>query len=99
MAISATTGLYEFRRGHPDAGRRLYRQAIDIAKRSNESDGEAMARSMLAREELRLGYGERAVNLLISLEKLVKRVRDPGVLRCIDRATDLAGAGDLSGTD
>jgi tetratricopeptide (TPR) repeat protein len=62
VAIRATTGLFEFRRGNPEGGRELYREAIDLAKRSNEAEAEAMARSMLAREELRLGYGPRRWN-------------------------------------
>lgn len=92
VAIRATTGLFEFRRGNTDAGRSLYREAIDIAKRANEAEAEAMARSMLAREEIRAGSGVDVTDLLDALDKLVKRVKDPGVLRCIGRASDLAGA-------
>lgn len=96
IAIRATAGLYEFRQGNAGGGRLLYREAIDLAKRSNEAEAEAMARSMLAREELRLGYGANAVEMLDALEKLIKRVKEPGVLRCIGRATELAAATDVS---
>ncbi|MBL8776055.1 MAG: hypothetical protein JNK12_08995 [Acidimicrobiales bacterium] len=96
VAISATTGLFEFRSGNPEGGRVLYRDAIELARRSNEAEAEAMARAMLAREELRNGFGQQAADLLGALDKLVKRVKDPGVLRCIERTTDLASAVDFS---
>lgn len=89
VAILATTGLLAFRQGDADGGRDLYRQSIDLAKRLNDADAGVMARSMLVREEIRAGQHANALALLQAIKKLAATVKNPGVLRCVERAGGL----------
>jgi tetratricopeptide (TPR) repeat protein len=89
IAVLATTGLLAFRQGDVEEGRRLYGRSIELAKRLNDHDAEAMARAMLAREEIRTGNLERALELVAALRAAATRVRDSGVLRCVERTNGL----------
>jgi tetratricopeptide (TPR) repeat protein len=51
--IFATFGLIEFRSGHPEQGRALYRRSLETARAIKEEKGE-LARVYLAFEELRI---------------------------------------------
>lgn len=95
VAILATSGLLEFRRGNHDEGRIRYGKAIELARRLNEIDAEAMARSMLMREEVRVGDVDAAKKILSLLDKVASRVEDAGVARCVERARQLFGLADV----
>lgn len=89
VALDATRGLLMLRLGELDVGRKLYRRAIDRARRDRDGRSEAMARSMLLREEIRIG----GLDLAAAFEpiaELGQRVRDPDVQRCIDRTVRFA---------
>jgi tetratricopeptide (TPR) repeat protein len=90
VAIIATAGLYQFRRGNPEGGRSFYRQAIELARRLRDRHAEATARSMLIREEAGGGTANLGVELA-ALDKAAKGLKEAGVLRCVERARDLAG--------
>jgi tetratricopeptide (TPR) repeat protein len=51
--VTATAGLIEFRRGHPEKGRVLYRRALEYARALRDAKAE-MAQVYLAFEELRI---------------------------------------------
>jgi tetratricopeptide (TPR) repeat protein len=55
--VTATAGLIEFRRGHPELGRALYRRALEHAHTLRDAKAE-MAYVYLAFEELRIGSPE-----------------------------------------
>ncbi|MDQ6613354.1 MAG: hypothetical protein M3083_00935 [Actinomycetota bacterium] len=90
VALDATRGLLKFRLGNRDEGRALYGKAIEFARRSGEADAEAMARSMLIREELRHGGVTQIEALIAALDKVRGDVHDAGVLQSIRRAKEIA---------
>lgn len=92
IAVLATSGLMQFRLGNAEEGRRSYQKAIDLARRLNEPDAEAMARSMLMREEVTAGDLEAARKILGALDKVASGVADAGVARCVERARQLLGS-------
>lgn len=89
VALTATRGLLLFRLGRAEAGRALYREAIDYARRLRQPDAELMAHAMLIGEELSAGT--------IDLDSLLRRasvlresVHEAGVLLAIERSERLA---------
>lgn len=95
VALQATRGLLAFRRGHHAEGRAGYREAIGRALTDGDREGAAMARSMQLREEVRVGNRDEVVDLCASLEKDSSRLREVGVVRSVERATELAAKGGL----
>lgn len=91
VAIVATAGLYQFRRGDSEAGRSFYRQAVELARRLRDRHAEATARSMLIREEAAVGTPDLGAELA-ALDRVSRGLKEAGVLRCIERAHDLAGS-------
>jgi tetratricopeptide (TPR) repeat protein len=90
VAISATRGLLAFRDGRTEEGLAQYSDAIESARRLGDPHAEAMARAMLAREELLTHMArELPVAQMSSLRALARRIHDKGVLRCIGRAEEL----------
>ena len=90
VALYATRGLLQFRLGHFDEGRLLYRQAIAYARSVRAVDSEAMARSMLIREEVTIGIADALDPETRELfAQVAKQTKDAGVRRCIDRALSL----------
>jgi tetratricopeptide (TPR) repeat protein len=65
--LTATLGLYHYRRGDPEAGRKLYQDAIRMAR---EPSVRTLATIMLAREELLAG-GSEAAQLAARARQLV----------------------------
>lgn len=88
VAIVATGGLHQFRCGNAEAGRSLYRQAIDLARRLRDPHAEATARAMLIREEAQVGLVD--PRELAALDKVANGITSAGVLRCVRRAHELA---------
>ena len=66
----ATTGLVQFRLGHPDTGRQLYQRAVEIAKRSRNLLEETLALLFQAREEARWDL-QKAQKLLAAAEAAI----------------------------
>jgi Tfp pilus assembly protein PilF len=90
VALYATRGLLQFRLGHFDEGRRLYHQGIAYARSVRAVDSEAMARSMLIREEVTIGIADALdPETREFFARVAKQTKDPGVRRCIDRALSL----------
>lgn len=58
ICLTATDGLIEFRRGHPNRGRQLYRQAIGMAATQGLDDVGAIAKIYHAVEEIRIGSSD-----------------------------------------
>ena len=71
IARTATAGLIRFRRGQHEAGRALYRDAIDRARRDNDEYMRVLALAHLAREEAIAGTPEAEATWL----ELPKRAR------------------------
>lgn len=72
IAVVATSGLILFREGRPDEGRVHYRNAMELAHRSGDAEGHALASLYLAREENRIRSAKRA-DALSDASKAVKR--------------------------
>jgi tetratricopeptide (TPR) repeat protein len=90
IALTATTGLLQFRQRNGVHGEELYQKAIDLAHRHSDRRQEAMARAMLLREKLRLyRSAENVEPLILSLRELTSIVKDKGVLLCIRRAEQM----------
>jgi hypothetical protein len=83
VACLATKGLLAFREGNPTRGRELYRQAISLAHRS-EPNAEALARLMLAREEMRIRSDSWESTLAEAIQ-LGSALNDAGVAAWIER--------------
>ena len=80
----ATRGLLAFRRGFPESGRRLYEQAIELARAMRQRPQEAMALVMLAREELSVDI-EASRRALTRGERVAAGVRSKAVERWLSR--------------
>ncbi len=89
MALRATAGLLKFRLGDSHEGRALYREAIELARRTGDRRGEAMAKAMLVREEVRAGDDTGVIALLEEAQKAAAAVSDAGATRCVARAAEL----------
>jgi len=72
----ATRGLFEFRVGNPDLGRRHYRTAI---QRSRSSNHRILAKINFAVEEYRAGFFEEAMQLIREVLSAARADSDPEV--------------------
>jgi tetratricopeptide (TPR) repeat protein len=92
VAILATQGLMRFREGDLRSGRAFYSNAINVARSTKDRDAEAMAWSMLLREELTTGIIESLnADSANEMSTFAKEVRDSGVRRSVERVLRLAG--------
>jgi tetratricopeptide (TPR) repeat protein len=82
--VLATQGLIYFRRGFPDEGRSLYLQAIEVARKNQNNNYNAIAAINLAREEL-LAESPSATEALRRAEKESADFPSKDVLMLLDR--------------
>jgi hypothetical protein len=87
----ATEGLFFFRVGDIDLGRRRYEHAIDAFARLRNREGMAHAAIMLAREELLVG-SERADAAWKRALELSHNSKDAGVTSMLERVRSLRGS-------
>jgi Tfp pilus assembly protein PilF len=100
VAILATSGLIEYRQGSPEAGRRFYRQAIDLAQGTTLSEQRAMAILLHAREEARLG-SELAPSLIAEAERAWKPLKSDSLqeaLALLRRLQKISARADETGS-
>jgi Tfp pilus assembly protein PilF len=84
VACLATNGLLAFRRGDVGLGREFYGRAIVRARRRRDVSSEAMATTMLAREELRARLTDWLSTLTRAIE-LNEQCPVPGIQTWIER--------------
>lgn len=86
--LLATEGLLNFREGHYEAGRQLYLDAMELARRSNLPTVRASAAIHLAREEIRASTSNEK-NALKMAEDECKRTTDVEVKRLLGVVKEL----------
>jgi Tfp pilus assembly protein PilF len=69
ITVAATEGLVFFRRGQPEAGRARYLEAISLASKESRLRYEALARLILAREELHAGMPQAVERARAALDR------------------------------
>lgn len=87
--IKATQGLLEFRNGDIDVGRKLYKQAINDAKKSKSKRLISLALTFYAMEELSFDKDE-GHKLAAQAIDAVGRVRDPCIAQLRDKLKTLS---------
>jgi tetratricopeptide (TPR) repeat protein len=90
VTASATWGLYYFRNGQLELGRKHYERSLDIARNLPNSEWEAMASVMFAREEILLG-NEAARELLSKAERAAARTDSALIRRWLEIDKRLIG--------
>lgn len=88
----ATFGMLEFRKGNADGGRKLYREAIELARASGEKDDAVRALSHLIFEEIRSRSDgvEEAIGRLTAMEDRNEVVETPRHLKRMQKLLEKA---------
>jgi tetratricopeptide (TPR) repeat protein len=95
ITLIATKGLLLFRKGHPEAGRNLYLDAIALAKRKGNRRYAALAALHLAIEEIQADMSTKAETFKTA-SKLARAEQEPDVKHIYDRLLKFAKAAKLS---
>ena len=89
----ANSGLIQYRRGDIESGRRLYREAFELAGRSSNPDLRLLAATFWIREERRT-KSEQEPLLLSEIEEEVKKSSNPAVRLAVSKlhGSDIGGS-------
>ncbi|MFN8339970.1 MAG: hypothetical protein U0T36_13230 [Saprospiraceae bacterium] len=88
ICLTATKGLLNYRKGNIEEGRRLYIEAMDLAKKLDNDELTNLALVNFAREEI-LATKLYDTELLGKLKQLKNRSKDENVLEIIDQVLNL----------
>jgi tetratricopeptide (TPR) repeat protein len=89
ICLIATKGLISYRQGNQEKGKKLYLEAIEIAKDFKNDELANLALINFAREEIRYS-GEYDIEVINKLKKIKEKSKDDQLIELINDVLDLA---------